>query len=266
MSDRVYSACVLRHERRQWILQRLKTIGHLSVLDARSATDASPATIRRDLADMESERLLTRVHGGAVAYGVAEIPEVYRAAEAIGEKAAIAVEAVRLLGSVATLGLTGGTTATAVARALPAGAATRVVTNSLSVAMELIARPELELTVVGGRARWRSLELVGELAETAWRRMNVDVAVVGAAGVDADRGLTTHDEVEARTNRALVERSKKTVVVADGSKLGVAAFASICGVENVATVVTSGSATEDAVGKLRAAGVEVVIASSQSGC
>ncbi len=253
------------HERRRWIVQQVRSLGHVSASAARSATGASTATIRRDLTRLECDGLLTRVHGGAVAAGAVEIPEAVRATEAIPEKTAIAEQTVAMLGSASTLGLTGGTTAAAVARALPAGVARRVVTNSLSVAMELIERSEIELVVVGGRARSRSMEMVGELAETAWRTMNVDVAVVGADGVDARRGLTTHDEVEARTNRALVECSARAIAVADGSKLGVVAFAQICEISSVESVVTTDTAHDGAVADLGLAGVHAIIAGGATG-
>jgi DeoR family transcriptional regulator of aga operon len=51
---------------------------------------------------------------------------------------------------------------------------------------------------------------------------------VGADGVSLETGLTTHHEVEAHTNRALIERSRSVVVVADSSKIGLVAFAQIC--------------------------------------
>ena len=44
----------------------------------------------------------------------------------------------------------------------------------------------------------------------------------------SEAGLTTHHEIEAHTNRALIERARHVVVVTDSSKLGRVAFAQIC--------------------------------------
>ena len=51
----------------------------------------SAATVRRDLALMEEQRLLARTHGGAVAHGVLyELPLRYRSARHQEQKARIA--------------------------------------------------------------------------------------------------------------------------------------------------------------------------------
>src|SRR5213079_353849 len=127
-----------------------------------------------------------------------------------------------------SLGLTGGTTCTEVARELVDRERLTVVTNALNIASELAVRPNLKLVVTGGTARPESYELVGPLAEASLAGLNLDVVFVGADGVSLEAGLTTHHEVEAHTNRALIERARSVVVVADSSKIGLVAFARIC--------------------------------------
>ena len=68
---------------------------------------------------------------------------------------------------------------------------------------------------------------------------------------------TTHHEVEAHTNRALIERARRTVVVSDSSKLGRAAFARICPIDRAHELITDDGAAPDAVEALRAAGLRV---------
>ena len=94
------------------------------------------------------------------------------------------------------------------------------------------------------------------------RGLNISVAIVGVDGIDADGGLTTHDEVEALTNFALIERAQKVYVVADGSKLGRVQLARIAGVDAITEVITDATADPGAIVRLRAAGVTVTIASS----
>jgi DeoR family transcriptional regulator of aga operon len=66
-------------------------------------------------------------------------------------------------------------------------------------------RPNLKLA-----DRWRcraeSYELVGPFAESALDALNPDVAI-GVDGISVDAGLTTHHEVEAHTNRAMISRA-----------------------------------------------------------
>jgi DeoR family transcriptional regulator of aga operon len=118
-------------------------------------------------------------------------------------------------------------------------------------------RPDLKLIVTGGVARSASYELVGSLADDTLRGLNVDLAFVGVDGVDAKRGLTTQNEVEAATNRALMSRATSTIVVADASKLGRVALAQIAGVEAADRLITNEGADAGQVARLRAAGLAV---------
>ena len=153
--------------------------------------------------------------------------------------------------------LTGGTTTTEVARQLVRRAELSVVTNALNIAGELAVRPDVKLVVTGGVARSASYELVGPLAESTLRSINVDVAFVGVDGIDVRAGLTTQNETEASTNRALIERSRRVIVVADGSKLGRVAFASICSLGAADELITDTGADERELARLRAAGLAI---------
>ena len=117
------------------------------------------------------------------------------------------------------VGLTGGTTTTEVGRALATRENVTVVTNALNIASELAVRPNVKLVVTGGVARSESYELVGPLAEQSLEELNLDIVFVGVDGIDPDAGLTTHHEIEAHTNRALIDRSRLAVVVADSAAI-----------------------------------------------
>ena len=120
-------------------------------------------------------------------------------------------------------------------------------------------RPNLKLVVTGGVARPESYELVGPLAEGALATLNLDLVLVGVDGISVDEGFTTHHEVEAHTNHALIDRARRVVVVADSSKLGQVAFARICGVDDVDELITDSDAAPDEVEAVRAAGLEVTL-------
>ena len=145
------------------------------------------------------------------------------------------------------------------ARALVATPRLTVVTNSLNIASELAVRPNLKLVVTGGVARAESYELVGPLAESALAGLNLDLVLVGVDGISARAGLTTHHEVEAHTNRALIDRASVVIVVADSSKLGVVAFAQICELGRVTEVITDAAAAPDAVAELTGRGRRVTV-------
>jgi DeoR family transcriptional regulator of aga operon len=222
------------------ILQQLNEHGSVGVTRLAEQLAVSEASVRRDLHLLEDQKLLTRTHGGAVASGVLyELPMRYRGGQHYDAKRAIAECANRLIGTdVTSIGLNGGSTTTEVARALASRPGLRVVTNALNIASELAVRSNIELVVCGGSARAESYELVGPLAELTLANINLDVAVIGVDGVSPGAGFTTHHEVEAHTNRALVRAAERVIVVADSSKVGKRGFAKITDIATASDIVT----------------------------
>ena len=242
------------------IVEQISANGSVGVADLADSLSVSAATVRRDLALLEEQRLLARTHGGAVAHGVLyELPLRYRSARHQEEKARIARAAVERVPDGAAVGMTGGTTTTEAARALSDRRGMTVVTNSLSIASELAVRPTLKLVVTGGVARPESYELVGPLAEASLAELNLDVVLIGVDGISAEAGLTTHHEVEAHTNRALISRARRVIVVADSSKVGQVAFARICRLGEVHELITDEAADAGTVAAIRDAGVVVTL-------
>ena len=248
-------------ERLSTVLETLASDGSVDVSALAGRLGVSPATVRRDLQLLERQRLLTRTHGGAVAHDVLyELPLRYKGARHQEEKRRIAAAAVAGVDDGAVVGLTGGTTTTEVARALAGRHRITVVTNALNIAGELAIRADLKLVVTGGTARTESYELVGPVAEQALEAVNLDVAFVGVDGIAIGPGLTTHHEIEAGTNRVMIARARRVVVVADSSKLGRSAFARICQIEAVDELITDAGASAAAIEELSAAGVAVTVA------
>lgn len=242
------------------ILERLAASGGIDVTELAEQLRVSPATVRRDLRLLEEQRLLSRTHGGAVARGVHyELPLRYRTARYGPEKRRIAENAAERVADGMVVGLTGGTTTTEVARALSDRGRLTIVTNSLSIAAELAVRPNLKLVVTGGVARPESYELIGPLAEATLAGLNVDLSIVGVDGLSVASGLTTHHEAEAHTNRALIERSARTIVVADSSKIGHTAFARIVGTDVVEELITDRAADATELQALGEAGVTITV-------
>jgi DeoR family transcriptional regulator, aga operon transcriptional repressor len=240
------------------ILERLADGGSVAVADLAVDLAASPATIRRDLVHLERQRLLARTHGGAIAHAVSyELPLRYKGVRHAESKRRIAREAATYVTEGMAVGLTGGTTATEVARALADQQKLTIVTNALNIASELAVRPKLKLIVTGGVVRSESYELSGPIAEASLTGLNLDVAFIGVDGIDARAGCTTHQEVEAHTNGIMISCSRRVVVVADSSKIGKVAFARICEVGAVSELITDEDADPEAAAALTESGVRV---------
>lgn len=242
------------------ILDRLAGGSPVGVAQLSKEFHVAPATIRRDLAMLEGQRLLVRTHGGAMAHTVSyELPLRYKGVRKAEEKQRIAHEAIARVKEGMAVGLTGGTTTTEVARVLADRQGLTIVTNALNIATELAVRPNLKLVVTGGVARSSSYELSGPITEASLTGLNLDLMFVGVDGISGRGGCTTHQDVEAHSNGAMIQRAEKVIVVADGSKIGRVAFARICELSEVDELITDESADPELLRELKDAGLYTML-------
>jgi len=252
---------MLKADRMAAILEHIAEAGSVDVARISADLSVSAATLRRDLKALQDQGLLVRTHGGAVASGVGfELPLRHREARRQPEKRAIGRLAASLVPEGAVVGMTGGTTATEVARALKNDAGITVVTNALNIAVELVLRPSLRVVVVGGAARHASYELVGPAAQSVIERYHLDVSFIGTDGLTVQEGCSTYDEMEAHTDHTFIGRARRTVVIADSSKLGKRTFVRICRTDEISDLVTDSGADPAFLEGMRDAGVNVLVA------
>ncbi|NES16723.1 MULTISPECIES: DeoR/GlpR family DNA-binding transcription regulator [Micromonospora] len=259
-----------RYARWNALLEMLTDNGRVSVEEAADRLEVSQATIRRDFDQLAQQQMITRTRGGAVANGVSyDLPLRYKTAKHSAEKQRIGTAAAALVSPGTVVGLNGGTTSTEVARALAVrpdlntsaeGAQLTVVTNALNIANELLVRSRMKVVVAGGVVRPKSFELVGPLGGALLREVTLDIALLGVDAIDPQLGAAAHHEGEAAMNSLMVARAKRVVVIADSSKLGGHAFARICPVDRVETLVTDSGASPTVVQAFRDAGVHVICA------
>lgn len=261
---------MLRHERLSAVVELVARRGSLSVEDVADAFEVSAATARRDLDDLAGQQLITRTRGGAVAHTVTyDLPMRYKSSRQPDQKRRIAAAAAELAETGAVIGLNGGTTNTEVARSLAtradlangansALASLTVVTNALNIAHELAVRPTMKVVVIGGVLRPQSFELIGPFARHVLEGVTIDVTFLGVDAISPDGGAAAVHEGEAQINSTMVERSRRVVVVADGSKLGQRAFCTICETSRIDTLITDAGADPALLAQFRDHGVEVV--------
>lgn len=255
---------LLAGQRRAQILALVEANGGVRVSDLVDQLGVSDMTIRRDIGQLASEGLVTRVYGGAVA------PEGRRAEEPgfaaksalmTADKQAIAQAAAALVEPGASIGISAGTTTYELARVVRGIPDLTVVTNSVPVAQLLheAATPGQTVVLVGG-TRTRSDALVGPIANAALGLVNVDRLFLGVHGIDARSGLTSPNLLEAETNRAMIHSAARVCVLADHSKWGVVALGTIAPLTSVDEVVTDAGLPEAARAALAEAVGELIVA------
>jgi DeoR/GlpR family transcriptional regulator of sugar metabolism len=249
---------MLAAQRRDLLLSRLRTDGRLVAKDLARELDTSEDSIRRDLRDLAAAGLCQRVYGGALPASPAVGSYAARTTISVAGKDSVAARAAGLIHPGATVILDGGTTALAVAKALPPDLRATVVTHSPVVASALVEHAEIEVVIIGGRLYKHSAVTSGAAAAEAAERVHADLFLMGVTGVHPDAGLTTGDADEAAMKRILAGRAADTYVLASSEKIGTASRFTVLPLGEVAGIITDSAGSEPTIRALTALGIPVL--------
>lgn len=244
--------------RRELLLERLRTDGRLVAKDLARELGVSEDSVRRDLRDLAAAGLVQRVYGGALPASPAVGGYAARQEVSVPGKARVARVAAGLVTPGSTVILDGGTTALAVARALPADLRATVVTHSPTVAAALAEHPGVEVYVLGGRLFKHSVVACGAAAVEAAAGVTADLFLLGVTGVHHEAGLTTGDADEAAMKRALAARAAETYVLGSAEKIGAASAFAVLPLDAVAGVITDADPGGGACRALARAGIRLL--------
>jgi DeoR family fructose operon transcriptional repressor len=257
-------------ERHRKIGELVAAQGRVSVAELAGRFDITKETVRRDLAALETDGMLRRVHGGAVAAGKASTSEQSLGTRQLlhhESKLKIARKALELVpAGTASMILDAGTTTELLAELLttelPAARTEEllVITHALPIAYKISMGSRLQLETIGGRVRGLTSAAIGARAVEQFRALRPDIAFIGANGIDAGFGLSTPDALEAAVKTAIVASARRVVVLADSSKLGEETLVRFAALADVDTLITDTEPEPDLARALDRADVEVVLA------
>jgi DeoR/GlpR family transcriptional regulator of sugar metabolism len=259
---------VLAVERRIKVLERIAADQAVEVSSLAREFQVSEMTIRRDLRRLDRDGFVRRTYGGATtrvvrAASAFEVTQSARMLHHAPEKRRIALRAAELTAGARVMFLGVGSTVEQFARLTAPRDGLLVITPSLVVA-SLLGTRRVQVIMAGGIVRQDELSCVGPAAVECVQRYNTDVAVIGAAGVSARRGVTDLDDQEAGVIRAALEQTERIVVLADGSKFGDVALSTVVPITRVSVIVTDPSADPIEVDRIQSEGVEVILVHPES--
>jgi DeoR/GlpR family transcriptional regulator of sugar metabolism len=248
-------------ERRKDILTALEQTGQLSVGHLSARFDVSEVTIRKDLQALNDQGLLLRTRGRAFSTSVRpEFSFDVRQQQRAAQKRRIGQAAATLVNHGDTIFLDASTTAQAIIPHLKKISELTIITNSLKVALGLLDAPHIQVMLPGGNLRRESVSLVGQPPDAMLDGINVQYGFFGARGVTTHEGLTDVNLNEVATKRAMVERCRRVVGVADARKWGHVSAATFARLDQVHFLITDSAAPPDLVREIREQGVEVILA------
>jgi DeoR/GlpR family transcriptional regulator of sugar metabolism len=233
--------------------------GVIRIEDLCRQLKVSPATVRRDLDQLEQSGTIRRVHGGAVSVESRMDEPVFadKTSLAVREKRRIAEAALAFVEPDDTIYLDGGSTVLELARLLRERTNLTVVTNSLHAAHELAGRGP-RLIVIGGELRRLSQTLVGPLTGLVLHELHLDKAFMGTIGFTLKEGLTTTDPGEAFTKKLVMDQARQVIVLADSSKAGKISFTQAGHWDKVHALITDPQLEKNFAKELIKTGIKLV--------
>ncbi|HHZ09885.1 MAG TPA: DeoR/GlpR transcriptional regulator [Rhizobiales bacterium] len=221
------------------IVEIAKSKGRVLVDDLATHFNVTPQTIRKDLNDLCDQRMLTRIHGGALfPSGIENVEYEARRKIAAEEKEAIGRAAAALIPDNASLFINIGTTTEAVSKALLDHNGLMVITNNINVANRMRVYPSIEVVIAGGVVRGSDGGVVGEAAVDFIKQFKVDYAVIGASAIDHDGAVLDYDFREVKVAQAIIANARHVILVADSTKFERTAPVRIAHLSQVDTFIT----------------------------
>lgn len=209
-------------ERQDKILEILAKRKAVTVDELCAELYSSGATIRRDLAALESNRLIHRTHGGAVFMDGTgkDFPLTLRESENMFQKEKIASKILPDIRDGMTLFMDSSSTTAVLASKLNGFKNLRVVTNGIKTCNILSEKDGITVYCTGGKLRENAKSLVGSAALRSVEGIYADIAIFSCRGVSPDAGFTETNEDEAELKRAYMKNASHTALLCDSSKFG----------------------------------------------
>ncbi len=258
----------LPQERKKLILNMLVERGRATVSDISAELSVSEMTVRRDLAELESEGRLSRVHGGAVLTDsvpqavMDPLPAHFDARLALHResKMLIARLAAEVAGRYQSVALDIGTTTLCMVDDLVKYERLKIFTNSVRIAHALgrcAQGPEVYLA--GGMMRDDEMAIVGPSAIEQFQQFWFDIAFISTSGITS-QGIYDSALDESEMKRVLIRRSGYTVLLCNAAKFQHMSLVQVAQWQDIDLLITDSEPPAVLATALELANVKVMIA------
>jgi len=230
---------MLMNERRQQILSILQQEKFVTVGKLCKSLYSSPATIRRDLAEMEEQGVLSRLRGGAELLEGSnnDMPLLLRIQKDKLKKEIIATLAVRYMEDASTIFMDSSSTVYYLARQLKDYSGRSVITSGLATMNYLNEQTTATVHCTGGRLFHQS-SFVGYPAVEAVKFHCADVLFFSCCGFSVRNGSTEAEEENAAIKRVMSENSRRKILLCDSTKFAHDYFCRACSTEAIDLIIT----------------------------
>lgn len=249
---------MLKEERQQFILDRLRESGKVLTPELSSLLTVSEDTIRRDLKELSDTGAIKKVHGGAILPSSNPFDFLERQVYAQEAKAGLAEAASGLVREGQVIFMDGGTTNLEVAKRLPQEVALTVFTNSLPVADILAEFRSIRTNILGGKLLPSARVTTGPEVIQQIAGIQADLCFLGTRSLHHEIGITEIDWDETMVKRAMVASSESLIALVIEEKLSTTQPYQICPASSISTLVTNAPSKDDRMTPYRRLGIELI--------
>lgn len=250
-------------ERRSKIMSILYEKRSILVQEAAAAFGVTEETIRRDLKELEAQRLLSRTYGGAVLAADdirSETPLEIREGINIAGKDAIGRFAANLINDGDTVLLDASTSSLYVAKHIKKKKGLTVITNAEHIILELASCSDMTLISTGGILRSNSLSYVGRAAENAISNYYANKLFFSCKGFSPKSELTDSNEQESEVRKTMIRCSNQVIFLCDHTKFDKVGYVNTARLSDIHTIITDSPLPESWKGYLSGSPVHIELA------
>jgi DeoR/GlpR family transcriptional regulator of sugar metabolism len=254
---------MLAVQRREKIMELLLEDGSAKVLNLAKLFKVTEVTIRQDLEKLEKDGLIIREHGGAYLKNIKDQVQTFSIThqDNLDKKGLIADKCLEFIEPGDTIILDSGSTTTEIAKRLKGWKNLTVITNALNIALILGAESGIEVIVTGGEFKPPTLSLTGQKAADFFKGLYAQKLFLATAGISLKAGLTYPSISDLVVKKAMIDAATTTYLVADSTKMGKDAFASLGALSLIDFIITDSAIEEKHKQLFKDHQIELIIAS-----
>ena len=247
-------------ERRKSIAEYVSQRGEVRVSELSERYGTTGVTIRNDLAALEASGYLKRVSGGAIhnANNFYNLNFIQRNQHNAELKSEVGKNVASYIKDGETIFINSGATTYYTAVALKERKNLSVVTNSITIAIELEAHRGFRVVLLGGRLNPQYAFTYGSDALEQLNKYKADVAILSIDGTHPNSRFTTYHPEEAIIDQVMISQSRRCIIASDYTKIGHESFTQVSGVPDSALIVTNKCIDPHVVAKFKKNGFNIV--------
>lgn len=251
---------MLSYDRHTLILDKLKSMGSVTVDSLSANLNVSENTIRRDLSSLESEGKLRRIQGGAIGVsGRSALGKTMSVDPLEAEKRAICQTASQFITDHKIYIIDAGTSTMMLAPLLSKTPMITILSNSLDICNKVCPVSSTTLICSGGALVVGLQSFVGKPAEEFFKTVHADYAFIGTKSI-SDGVLSNENFFEVPVKQRMIEAADHTIVLADHTKFGHHGLCDFAALNQIDTIITDWRIEQRFVEQMMTAGVNLLIA------